>query len=147
MAGAETLTNKTLTTNLLSGNIREKTTIVASAATGTIAYDCLTQQILYYTTNATANFTINVRGNASTTLNSLMATGDAITVVFMNTNGGTAYYANAFQVDGASVTPKWQGGTAPSAGNASSIDGYTFTIIKTSASPTYVMLGAITKYT
>ena len=74
-----------------------------------------------------------------------MATGQAISVVFLNTNGTTAYYANAFTIDGVSVTPKWSGGTAPSSGNASAVDGYTFTIIKT-ASATYTVLAGVSKF-
>lgn len=145
LTGTQTLSNKTFTTNLLSGNIRERVTIVASAATGTIAYDALTQQMLYYTSNATANFTINVRGNSTTTLNSLMATGESITVAFMNTNGATGYYASAFQVDGSAVTPKWQGGTTPSTGNANSIDVYSYTIVKT-GNATFVVVAAQTRF-
>lgn len=119
---------------------KEITTVSATAATGTVAFNLVTQGILYYTTNASANFTLNFRGDGTTTLNSLMAVGDAISCVFMNTNGATAYYANAFQIDGSAVTPKWSGGTAPSAGNASAIDSYSFTIIKTAATPTYTVL-------
>ena len=126
-------------------NIAETITVTASGATGTINFDVTTQSVLYYTVNATANFTINVRGNGSNSLNSLLATGQAITVVFMNTNGSTAYYNNTFQIDGTTVTPKWQSGIAPSSGNASSIDAYTYTIIKT-ASATYTVLGAQVKY-
>ncbi len=63
----------------------------------------------------------------------------------MVTNGSTAYYANAFQIDGVSVTPKWNAGVIPSSGNSNSIDLYTFTIIKT-ASGTYTVLGAQTKF-
>jgi hypothetical protein len=65
--------------------------------------------------------------------------------VWLNTNGTTAYYPNVIQVDGSSVTPKWQGGTAPTAGNASSIDAYVFTIIKT-ASATFTVLASQTKF-
>ena len=118
----------------------ERTTVSATAATGTIDYNALTQGVLYYTTNASANFTLNFRGNGSTTLSSLLAVGDAISLVFLNTNGTTAYYPTAFQIDGSDVTPKWSGGTAPAAGNASSIDAYSFTIIKTAATPTYTVL-------
>lgn len=125
----------------------ERTTVSATAATGTVAFDLATQGVLYYTTNASANFTLNFRGNATTTLTSMLAVGDSISAVFLNTNGATAYYANAFQIDGSAVTPKWSGGTAPAAGNASSIDGYTFTIIKTAATPTYLVLaGGATKF-
>ena len=122
-------------------NIKETTTVSATAATGTINYDVATQSVLYYTTNASANFTVNIRASSGTTLNAAMSTGEAITVAFLVTNGATAYYNNAFQVDGSSVTPKWQGGTAPATGNINSIDIYTYTIIKT-ASATFTVLAS-----
>jgi hypothetical protein len=119
----------------------ETTTVSATAATGTINYDIITQSVLYYTTSASANWTVNFRGNGSTTLNTLMAVGETRTVTFFVTQGGTAYYNSAVQVDGTSVTPKWQGGSAPTAGNPSSIDIYTYSIIKT-ASATYTVLAS-----
>ena len=119
----------------------ERTTVSATAATGTINFDASTQGVLYYTSNASANWTLNVRGNSGATLDSVLATGDAITVSFLVTNGATAYRHSALTIDGTSVTPKWSGGTAPAAGNASSIDAYSFTIIKT-ASATFTVLGA-----
>jgi len=122
-------------------SIAEPTTISATAATGTINFDVLTQSVLYYTTSASANFTLNFRGDGSNTLNSLLSTGDAITVVFMCTTGATAYYNSAVQVDGSSVTPKWQGGSAPTFGNTSSVDIYSYTIIKT-ASATFTVLAS-----
>jgi len=123
----------------------EVVTVSATAATGTINYDVTTQSVLYYTTNASGNFTMNFRGSAGTSLNTLLATGQSVTVAFLNTNGGSAFYNNAVQVDGASVTPKWQGGTAPSAGNASSIDIYVYTIIKTGAA-TFTVAASQTKF-
>ena len=131
---AQTLSNKAFVAP------EERTTVSATAATGTVNFDLVTQGVLYYTTNASANFTLNFRGNSGTTLNSRLAVGDSISAVFLNTNGTTAYYPNAFQIDGTSVTPKWSGGTAPAAGNASAIDAYSFTIIKTAATPTYTVL-------
>jgi hypothetical protein len=124
----------------------ETLNIVASAATGTVNIDCVTSSYWYYTSNASANWTLNFRGNSGTTLNSLMATSQSMSVVFLNTNGSTAYYPNAFQVDGTSVTPKWSSGTAPSSGNASSIDAYTFTIIKTGSAAFTVLAGGATKF-
>lgn len=112
-------------------NAAETATVSATAATGTINYDVTTQSVLYYTTNASGNFTVNFRASSGTSLNTAMATGQAVTVAFLVTTGATAYYNSAVQVDGNSVTPKWQGGSAPNAGNASSIDIYTYTIVKT----------------
>jgi hypothetical protein len=118
----------------------EFTTVTATAATGTVDFDLITQGILLFTTDASGNFTLNFRGDSGTTLSSMLAVGDAISAVFLNTNGATPYYPTAFQVDGSAVTPKWSGGTAPTGGNASSIDAYSFTIIKTAATPTYTVL-------
>lgn len=123
----------------------ETVTASATAATGTVQVDINTSAVKYYTSNATADWTFNFRGDGSTTLNSILANGQSATVAFLVTNGSTAYKPTVFQVDGSAVTVKWQGGTAPAAGNASSIDSYTFTIIKT-ASATFTVLGAQTKF-
>jgi len=126
-------------------NATETSTISATAATGTINYDVTTQSVLYYTSNASANWTVNVRGNATTSLNTLMSTNDSLTVVFLVTQGATAYYNNALTIDGSSVTPKYQGGTAPTSGNASSIDAYSYTIVKT-GSAAFTVFAAQTQF-
>ena len=126
--------------------VLEKVTVAATAATGTINYDLLTNGgVTYYTSNASANWTLNIRGNGSTTLNSTMATGESLTIAFLVTNGSTGYYQSGFQVDGNAITPKWQGGTAPSTGNASSIDIYSITVIKT-ADAAFTAFAAQTKF-
>ena len=140
-----TAVGTTSTAGMKIADVLETATISATAATGTINYDVTTQAVLYYTTNASANWTVNFRGSSGTSLNTLMATGESVTVAFFVTQGATAYYNNAVQVDGASVTPKYQGGTAWSAGNASSIDAYTYTIIKT-GSATFTVFAAQTKF-
>jgi len=126
-------------------NATESSTISATAATGTINYDVTTQSVLYYTTAASANWTVNIRGNATTSLNTLMTTGDSLTVVFLVTQGATAYYNNALTIDGNSVTPKYQGGTAYTSGNASGIDAYSYTIVKT-GSAAFTVLEAQTQF-
>jgi hypothetical protein len=129
--GTQTFNGTSSVISHVMANAAETTTISATAATGTIAYDVTTQSVLYYTSNASANWTVNFRGSSGTSLNTLMSTGQSITVALLVTQGSPAYYNNAVQVDGASVTPKYQGGTAWSSGNVSSIDGYTYTIVKT----------------
>lgn len=123
----------------------EKASVSATAATGTVNIALQNNPILYYTSNASGNFTINLYSDASNTLGGSMNNGDAITGVFMCTNGSTAYYATGITVDGYSTTTKWQGGSAPSSGNASSIDVYTVTAIKT-ATNTYTTLVSVTKF-
>lgn len=145
--GATTPSSGAFTSLNASGvtSLGETTTVSATVATGTINYDVITQGVLYYTSNASANWTVNFRGNGSTSLNTLMAVGETRTVTFLVTQGGTAYYNNAVTVDGSSVTPKWQGGTAPTAGNTSGIDVYTYSIIKT-ASATFTVLASQTQF-
>jgi hypothetical protein len=124
----------------------ELTVVSATAATGTVTLDIANTSVTYYTTNASANFTLNFRGNSTTTAASYIQTSEAVTHVFLNTNGTTAYYPTAFQIDGAAGTPIFQGGAAPTAGNASSVDAYSFTIIKTAATPTYKILASQTQF-
>jgi hypothetical protein len=123
----------------------EEVSVQAAAASGTVTLDCKTNSVFYYTSNATGNWTLNFRGDGATTMNTFLAVGKSATVVFLATQGVTAFFANAFQVDGAAVTPKWLGGSAPTGGNASSIDSYSFTIIKTAAS-TYTILASVARF-
>ena len=139
-------TGATVTTsNLVLTNAAEPSTVSATAATGTINFDVLTQSVLYYTSNASANWTVNFRGNSGTSLNSFMTTNQTITVAFLVTQGSTAYYNSAVTIVGNSVTPKWQGGTAPSAGDASSVDIYVYTIVKT-GSAAFTIFASLTKF-
>ena len=112
-------------------SVAEKVTNSATAATGTINYDVLTQAVLNFTSNAAGNYTLNIRGDGSNSLNSIMDTGESITIAHLVPQGGSAYYNNVVKIDGSTVTPEWQGGAAPTEGNASSIDVYTYTVIKT----------------
>lgn len=139
VAGKATLSTADVTT------VVETASVSATAASGTINIDFSTSPTVYYTSNATANWTFNVRGTSSASLDSVLSTGQIATVTFLATNGATAYRPTVFQVDGVSITPKWMGGTAPSTGNANSIDAYTLAIIKT-GSATFVMLASQTRF-
>jgi hypothetical protein len=123
----------------------ETVTISGTAATGAINVDVLTSAVNIRTSNASGNWTLNVRGDGSTTLDSLMAVGSQISVVFETPNGATAYYPTAFSVDGSAVVPKWLGGTAPSSGNINSTDVYVYTIRKTGAA-TFTAIASQSKF-
>lgn len=125
--------------------IFENVTVSATAATGTINLDTTSQSILYYTTNASGNWTINIRGSGSITFNSLIGIGQTATVAFMATQGTTAYYQTGLTIDGVSVTPKWQNGVPPTSGSVSAIDVYTFTIVKT-ANETYTVFASVSRF-
>jgi hypothetical protein len=144
LSAAQSGTNTDITSLQPLAYAIETATVVGSGLSGTLTIDAITQSVLYYTGNASANWTVNIRGNSGTTINSLLSTGQAITVAVFATIGTTGYYNNVFQVDGATVTPKWQN-SAPVAGNTSSIDAYTYTIVKT-GSATYTVFASLTKF-
>jgi len=139
LTGNQTLANKTLQSPF------ETVTVSPSAPAATMQFDALTQSILYYTGNATTNFTWNMRGNSGTTLDSLLQTGQSVTAILIVTNSTTAYYPTAFTVDTVTVTPKYPGGSPITGGSASALDIYTLTLIKTAAA-TYTALVSQIKY-
>ena len=161
LTGTQTLTNKTLTSPAIDTveitgtttaaalkipNIIENGTYGSVTWASTMNYDVLTQSVWYVTTNTANNWTLNIRGSSATTLASLMSNGDIITIAMIVENDATAFYNTAVQIDGVAVTPKWQGGGAPSAGSASAHDSYSYTIIKTASTPTYLVFASQVKF-
>ena len=144
LSAAQSGTNTDITSLQPLAYAIETATVVGSGLSGTLTIDAITQSVLYYTGNASANWTVNIRGNSGTTLNSLLSTGQAITVAVFATISTVGYYNNVFQVDGVTVTPKWQN-NAPTVGNTSSTDAYTYTIVKT-GSATYTVFASLTKF-
>ena len=126
-------------------NAVEPTTVNSVAATGTIIYEINSQSVVYSTANAAANWTLNIVYSKAMPLNAYLGIGQSVTLAHMVTQGATAYYNSVLQIDGVTVTPKYQGGTAYTAGNASSIDVYTYTVTKT-ADRTYTVLMSQTKF-
>ena len=123
----------------------EALTVTSAVATGVVNFDLTTQGILYTTANAGAAWIVNFRANSTTSLNSIMPISESISAIYMVTQGATAYFNTSVTIDGTTVTPRWQGGTAPTAGNTSSIDVYAYTIVKT-ASSTYTVLASQTQF-
>lgn len=147
----QTVTNATNAANLFGGdlyNTREIATLSNLQANTLVNYDLLTQSVLFYTLSATGNWSINFRGNAGSTLNANLAVGRSMNAVFLVLQGSPAYYNTAVQIDGttAGVTTRWQGGSAPTAGNANSVDVYNYTIIKSTASPQYLVFASLTRF-
>jgi hypothetical protein len=126
-------------------NALEAVTISGTGLASTLNYDITVQSVYYSTASATGNWTVNLRASSSTSLDSAMSIGESVTVVVMATQGSTAYYNNVVQVDASTVTPKWQGGSAPTSGNASGVDIYTYTIIKTAAA-TFTVLASLVQF-
>lgn len=140
-----TQNNVTLSTTGIVQQLFENINVSSTALTGTIDLDILSGTLFYYTADASANWTFNIRGNSSVSLNSILATGKSVTVTVLSTQGSTARYASTFKIDGTTISPKWQGGTAPSAGYTSSINIYTYVIVKT-ADATFTVFGSLTKF-
>ena len=169
-----TLSNKTLTSPTITGGtftsapainrptitgttqiaqILESAAVTSYSATGTVTYDVLDLgAVAYYTSSASSNWTLNLRGSSTTSLVNLMSTGQSLTIAMLVTNGATAFYQTAMQIDGTAVTSvtKWQGGTAPSSGNASSVDIYSITAVKVANTSTvasaFTVFAAQTKF-
>jgi hypothetical protein len=125
--------------------ILEKNQTVAGAASGSINFDVLNQGVVYYTSNSTANWLLNFRGDASTSLNAVMYIGQSLSIAFIATNGSPAYYPVSHSVDGASVTVRWAENPAPSSGNANTIEAYSYTLFKT-ANATFTVLASRTVF-
>ena len=119
--------------------IIEKATIVDDSLSALTTLYLGDNNVYYYTSNSVSDWTINFAGFTANTsgtdideskLSNLMALGDTVTVAVLAPNGTTAYKNSAVQIDGTEITPKWFGGTAPTGGNASSIDSYTYVIVR-----------------
>lgn len=134
-------------TATLGASTIEAVNVVASALTGAITLNVRTNAVHYYTANASNNWTLNFRGDGSTTMNTFLTTEQSVTVVLLATQGGTAFYPTAFTIDGTAVgvTFEWLGGAAPTGGNANSVDSYSFTIVKTAAS-TYTVFASQSRF-
>ena len=126
-------------------NAVEPTTLTSVAATGTIIYEINSQSVIYATAAAAGNWTLNIVYSKAMPLNAYLAIGQSVTIAHMVTQGATAYYNNTLQIDGVTVVPKYQGGTAPTAGNASGVDIYTYTIVKT-GSAAFTVFASQTKF-
>lgn len=127
-------------------NSSEIVTVSGVGVPSTVYYDITTQSVLYYTGTPSADWTVNFRASSGTTLNAALAVGRSVTVALLATQGATPKYNTIIQVDGNSIVPKYQGGIAWTGGNASGIDVYVYTIIKT-ASATFTVLASQTKFT
>ena len=108
-------------------------------------FDVLTSALLYNTQGAGGDWTLNIRGNGSTSMNTIMDTGESLTIAHLATITGSEYRMTQLQIDGSNITPEWQGGEAPGEGNVNSVDVYTFTVIKT-GNAAFTALAALTQF-
>ena len=150
---APEISRPTITGTTQIAQILESAAVTSYSTTGTVIYNVLDQgAVAYYTSSASSNWTLNLRGSSTTSLVNLMSTGQSLTIAMLVTNGGSAFYQTAMQIDGTAVTSvtKWQGGTAPSSGNASSVDIYSITTVKVANTSTvasaFTVFAAQTKF-
>jgi hypothetical protein len=150
-----TFTGNTLLNTTFSGSILNYVTITSPIEnvnlssqgipnTGVI-FNLGGGSVNFFPIAASGNFTVNATWLPGIQLNSVLSTGQSISFVLLNTNGPTAYYLTGFQIDGVNTGLHWQGGTAPTQGNPSATDYYSFSIIKTNNSPTYWVTAGLTK--
>ena len=110
------------------------TTLMGATTTINVA-----QPLLVFTANSSANSTVNFTGLAG------MPVGNTASFVIINPNGSSAYYINTYQVDNAPTLVRWAGG-APIGGTSANTDIYSFSIIKTSATPTYNVFASVQSF-
>lgn len=132
------INNNTIAGNLTIQRAQEKVTNTTFLTS--ITFDVLTQSIINFTNNCSANFTLDFRGNGATAFNSIVSTNQCMTFALAVTNGASAYYLTTVSIDGVTQSVKWLGG-APITGFINSKELYNFNIIKT-ASATYTVLGS-----
>jgi hypothetical protein len=149
--GANTL-NGTFANIVSLGNLTvqrafEKYTPNATGLASSFNYDIITQSIINVTANATANTTLNFRGNSTTTIDTMLSNNQSVTLVLLSKIGTTPYIINTVQVDSVSITPKYLGGLSPLVGTRQSnvIQSYTYTILK-SAANTFTVLGSFAEF-
>jgi hypothetical protein len=147
----QSLTNKTFAnTTTFNGDVifntrlKERVTVQATAASGTVNFNAIDSGVLYYTTAATGNWTLNIRGDASTDLDSIMSSGQTLSVVFLATNGAQNWRQSNTHIDGSYRNVYWQGASEPTGAN-NSIESYAITVVKTAAN-TFTVLGAKTQF-
>lgn len=120
--------------------ILETAIISATAISGTVVLDAKTQAVIVFDANAAGNWVFNVRGDGTTTLDSLMAINQTLTLAVEVPQGNPAFYCTSITIDGnAPAQLKWFNvGGAPTSGNISGVDVYTITVIKKAAATFYV---------
>jgi len=143
--GTQTLTNKVVRDSTLY-SVEENWLYSNQAISGAENLSLVSSSAVYNYTTASGNFTLNLRYSTTTTFDSVLDVGNSVTVAWAITNGATARYLTSLLIDGVTQTVKWQGGAAPTAGNANSVDVYVFTVLKTDATPTYIVLGSLTQF-
>ena len=113
----------------LSKLLVEQVNITAGKLSDNTDIDLENGMVHLFTTQETTTSAPNIRFNSSTTLNSKMSVGEAISVTII-TAAAAAAYSDQLKIDGNHITENWVGGSAPSSGGSGTYDIYAYTIIK-----------------
>jgi hypothetical protein len=97
------------------------------------------QPLVVFTANSSANSTVNFTGLSG------MPVGNTASFTIINPNSSTPKYISAYQIDGSATTVKWAGG-APLGAASANTDIYSFSIIKTAATPTYNVFASVQSF-
>ena len=127
--------------NLGCGAIFEKVNITGGTSNGNTNIDLLTSSVYLFTSSNNGNWTPNFRGNSTTSLDSIMSTGQVIVATIISQNGGSSGYSNSMNIDGSGQTIYWSNDEAPDErGGTSGYDVYQYSIIKTGGGNSYLVL-------
>jgi hypothetical protein len=147
--GLTAITSNLIATTLTTGNLNlsgatsflstvfetaNVTTLMGANTTINVA-----QPLVVFTANSSANSTVNFTGLAG------MPVGNTVSFTIINPNSSTAKYISTYQVDGSATIVKWAGGS-PTGGTSANTDIYSFSIIKTSATPTYNVFASVQSF-
>ena len=127
--------------NLGCGAIFEKVNIVSGTSNSNTNIDLLTSSVWLFTSSNNGNWTPNFRGNSTTSLDSIMSTGQVIVATIISQNSGSSGYSNNMNIDGNGQTEYWSNDEAPDErGGNSGYDVYQYSIIKTGGGNSYLVL-------
>ena len=146
MGNAVTNTANVVNTNhdtRFGGFLREGVKVTAGKLSDNANIDVENGNVFLFTTAESTTSTPNIRYNASTSFNSKVAIGEAVSVTIVTTAAAAGYSAQ-LTIDGGAITENWTGGSAPSDGGSSGVDIYAYTIMKT-ADATFTVIATQTK--
>lgn len=102
------------------------------------------QGLIHYRTGNLGGTANAVNITSSVGINTVMATGDVMTVTVLHAVNSASSYINNVNIEGNSQTEFWIGNSPPTAGGTSNLDLYSFTVMKV-ASNTYTIIANVQK--
>ena len=126
-------------------NAAEPCAAIGVGVGGVLNFDASAQSIEFFYATPTANFTLNFRGSPSQSLANFLVVGDFMTFTVIIAQGVTVFTLSALQIDGAAVTPFWQGGAQPTP-QANSYSVYTFAVRHAASGASWNVFASMTRF-